>query len=46
MMLKGITHGVFYISINLGMLPLCTEPCKDTSCTSIARYMCQMSEAN
>ena len=24
--LKGITHGVFYICINLGSLPLCTAP--------------------
>jgi len=24
--IKGITHGVFYIYINYGILPVCTKP--------------------
>ena len=34
--LKGITHGGFYIYINLGILSLCTEPWHDTRCMRIA----------
>jgi len=31
---KGLLIGFFYIDINLGILPLCTEPLNDTSCTN------------
>ena len=41
--LKKITHGVFYIYINLGILPVCTELWSDTSCISKVWYMCQVS---
>ena len=36
---KAITQGVVYICINLGILPLCTEPLNDTSCMSKLLYL-------
>jgi len=41
--LKMITHGAFYIHINLKILPLYTEPLNDTSYMSKAWYRCQVS---
>jgi len=44
--LKGITHGVYYIYINLGILPLCTEMWNDTRYMGKPLYMCLVSNAN
>jgi len=37
---KGITHGWFYIYINLGILPLCNELWNGTCCMRISWYLC------
>ena len=38
--LKGLLLGVFYIYINFGILPLCTDLWNGTSCISISWFLC------